>query len=52
VLYSSLDGKTVEFEITCKVDPTKKTEAKSIILETAYLSSAGTLRGRAKNKQA
>jgi small-conductance mechanosensitive channel len=51
-LYSSLDGKTVELEITCKVDPTKKTEAKSIILETAYLSSAGRLRGRAKDKQA
>jgi small-conductance mechanosensitive channel len=51
LLYSSIDGKTVELEITCKVDPTRKTEAKSIILKTAYLSGAGTLRGRAKDKQ-
>lgn len=38
VHYSSLEGKNVELEVSCKVDPTKKSEAKSIILKNAYLS--------------
>jgi len=46
VLYSSLDGNVVELEISCKVDPTKKAEAKNILIETAYSSSAETPRGR------
>lgn len=48
VLYSSLNGNMVELEISCKVDPTKKAEAKNILIETAYSSSAETPRGRAK----
>jgi small-conductance mechanosensitive channel len=46
VLYSSLNGNMVELEISCKVDPTKKAQARSIILETAYSSGARTPRGR------
>jgi small-conductance mechanosensitive channel len=45
VLYSSLDERTVELEISCKVDPIRKSEAKDIILKTAYSSkSRGLLR--------
>jgi small-conductance mechanosensitive channel len=43
VLYSSLDRETVELTIDCKVDPSKKTEAKSLILETAYLAGSKKL---------
>jgi len=38
VLYSSLDGKTVELKVSCEVDPSKRNEAKSTILRTAFLS--------------
>lgn len=38
VLYSSLDERTVELEVSCKVNPSKKLEAKDIILKTAHLS--------------
>lgn len=38
VLYSSLDGRTVELEVTCKVDSAKKSEAKDMILKAAYLA--------------
>jgi small-conductance mechanosensitive channel len=44
VLYSSLDRQLVELEITCKVDPSKRSEAKSIIIEAAYRSSSGGLK--------
>jgi small-conductance mechanosensitive channel len=46
VLYSSLDRDIIEFEITCKVDPSKRSEAKSMIIEAAYRSSAGGLKKR------
>lgn len=46
VLYSSLDGKTVELEVNCTVDATKKAEAKSKVLETAYLSNTSKLHYR------
>lgn len=38
VFYSSLDGSTVELEVSCKVDPAKKSEARDVILKAAYLS--------------
>jgi len=40
ILYSSLNQKTVELQITCKVEPDKKSEAKKLILRTAQLSNA------------
>jgi len=39
ILYSSLKQKAVELEIICKVDPNKKSEAKNLLLKTAYLSN-------------
>jgi small-conductance mechanosensitive channel len=42
VLFSSLNGKTVELEVACKVDSAKRSEAKSLILEAAYLSGTKT----------
>jgi small-conductance mechanosensitive channel len=39
VLYSSLKQKAVELEISCKVDPKKKSEAKNLLLKTAHLSN-------------
>jgi small-conductance mechanosensitive channel len=46
VLYSSLDREIIEFEITCKVDPSKRSEAKSMIIEAAYRSGARGLKKR------
>lgn len=41
VLYSALEGKTVELEFNCKTSPNAQREAKNIILKAAYLSSSG-----------
>jgi len=49
VLYSSLDIGTVELEILCQVDANKKNEAKSKLLETAYLSNIKKPHQRTKN---
>ncbi len=46
VLYSSLDRGIIEFDITCKVDLSKRSEAKSMIIEAAYRSSARELKKR------
>jgi small-conductance mechanosensitive channel len=40
MLYLSLDRETVELAIDCKVDPSRKREARSLILESAYLSGS------------
>ena len=49
VLYSSLNSGTVELEISCTVDANKKNEAKSKLLETAYMSSIKKPYHRTKN---
>jgi small-conductance mechanosensitive channel len=46
VLYSSLDRQLIELEVACKVDPNRKSEAKSMIVEAAYKSSSGGLKKR------
>jgi small-conductance mechanosensitive channel len=46
VLYTSLDRKLVELEITCKVEPSKRSEAKGIIIEAAYRSSPDGMKKR------
>jgi small-conductance mechanosensitive channel len=38
VLYSSLDRELVELEVTCKIDQSKRSEAKSALIEAAYRS--------------
>jgi small-conductance mechanosensitive channel len=46
VLYSSLDREIIEFEVACKVDPGKRSEARSMIIEAAYRSNAGESKKR------
>jgi small-conductance mechanosensitive channel len=38
VLYSSLDGKMVELELSCEVEASHKAEARSRLVRTAYLT--------------
>jgi small-conductance mechanosensitive channel len=44
VLYSSLDRELIELEVACKVDASRRSEAKSIIAEAAYKSSSAGLK--------
>jgi small-conductance mechanosensitive channel len=41
LLYSSLEGKTVGLEFSCRASPNMKKEAKSMVLETVYSSNHG-----------
>jgi small-conductance mechanosensitive channel len=39
ILYSSLKQNAIELEVSCKVDKNKRSEAKNLLLKTAYLSN-------------